>query len=366
MKKTLPITLFFLAIGLSLLGILIIMSSSADAAYDKCGDPYYFVKKQILWLLIGLSLQIFIMKIGYKKISEFSPYIFAGGLVLLILVLIPGFSTEIGGARRWLRLGPIGFQPSEFMKIITVIFMAGFLANLKEDVTTCMKGFVKPVFIIALVLLLVLAEKDLGTSIIIAIVLGGMLFAAGVRKKYLLMSIVMSAPMLVYAIWRYPFRMKRITAFLNPWNDPQNAGYQIIQSLMAISSGKWFGCGLGKGIQKYYYLPEAHTDFIFSIFAEETGFLGSFLLIALFTFLILMCIRICLKTVDRYSYILAIGLTMLIGIQIFINIGVVTSILPTKGTPLPFISFGGSSLVVNLIAIGILITIEKESREINP
>jgi cell division protein FtsW len=361
-KKT-TITVYFLAIFIAVFGILIIFSVSAPVAQDKLNDSFYFVKKQSMWLFIALALQIFVMKLGYSKLYKFAPVLFKIGLLFLIIVLIPMFSTEIGGARRWIRICGIGFQPSEFMKIISIIFMARFLSDIKDDIKTFKQGFLKPFIPLLLIVVCILAGRDLGTSMIIACVTVAMFFVAGVKFRYLVGLVLSAVPFIGLAIYKYPFRMKRITAFLNPWSDPLNTSYQIIQSMVAITSGGLWGKGFGKGIQKYYYLPEAHTDFIFSIYAEETGLIGCIFLISLFVFLLFLCARITLRAKDYFGYLLGFGLTFLIAIQCIINIGVVTSILPTKGTPLPFISFGGSSLVVNMVAVGILISIERCSRE---
>ena len=354
--------LYIITLLLAIWGIIILFSASANFAYEKLGDSFYFVKRQTLWLFFGLIAQVFVIKAGYHKIAKHSNLLFISGIILLILVLIPIFSAEIGGARRWLRLGPLGLQPSEFMKLIIIIFISKFLADKSNVLPLSMKTFAFICVISVIVIALILAEKDLGTTIILGIIISSLLFISGISKRFLSCLFLISIPFIYLAILLQPFRFKRITAFLDPWGDPQGSSYQIIQSLVAISSGGWFGKGLGKGIQKYYYLPEAHTDFIFSIHAEETGFLGSSILICLFIILLIISMKITARAVDRLGYLLGMGLTLLIGVQFVINLGVVSSILPTKGTPLPFISFGGSSLVVNMIAVGMLISIEKYSR----
>jgi cell division protein FtsW len=361
--KKITFQLFFVALLLSLIGTIFIYSTTAFSSLEQLGDSFYYVKKQFLWILIGLMCQVVCMKLDVKWYHKNVKYIMAFNFFLLLLVLVPFFSMEIGGARRWLRFFGFSVQPSEFCKLATILCVAKLLALKEENPDLFPKMYIVLFGIVICVFGLIMAERDLGTTVILVSVIILMLYVAGMQLRYLFVMIFLLSPLFYLAIAKHAFRMKRILVYLDPWEDPQNAGYQIIQSMVAIGSGGVTGKGFGQSVQKYYYLPEAHTDFIFSIYAEETGLIGSVLLILLFGFLVVTAMRIAMYSRDLFSHLLASGLSFLFGLQVFVNIGVVTAILPTKGTTLPFISFGGTSLVVHMMAIGILISLEKYNRK---
>ncbi len=364
MKKWM-IQLYVTALLLALIGLIVIYSTSAYSAIEKFGDSLFYVKRQLMWIILGLIAQMVCMKIRPELYKKYAFYLMGINIIALLLVLIPGLSVEVGGARRWIRLFGFSVQPSEFCKLATVVFVARMLSHKDENPNQALKTYLFLFVGVALVLVLILTERDLGTTVILAGVVWFMLYVAGVKLRYLIAILGMMSPVIYMAITKYAFRLQRVLIYLDPWQDPQNMGYQIIQSMIAIGTGGLTGKGLGQSVQKYYYLPEAHTDFIFSIYAEETGFLGGLFLIGLFAYLLLIATKIALRAQDSFLHFLACGLTFLIGIQVFINVGVVTALLPTKGTTLPFVSFGGTSLVMHLMAIGLLISIEKSNRQRN-
>ncbi|MFC1850030.1 putative lipid II flippase FtsW [candidate division CSSED10-310 bacterium] len=359
MLKTFPCDKFLLVIVLFLLavGIIMIYSSSAIFAGEKFDDPNRFLLRQIAWTLLGLASLYVFLQWDYHKLPI---VIYAGLLVCLlslITVLIPKFGVEINGARRWLSFGFINFQPSEFTKLILTLYFAFILAKKRERIQDFNYAILPLLVLISLYLLLIVLEPDLGTVIIIGIILFSMLFLAGARMSHLMVLVLGLLPFLYVLIWHVGYRRERILAFLEPEKDPLNTGFQVIQSKIAIGSGGTFGRGLGEGVQKLYYLPESHTDFIYSVLCEELGFIGGVTIIILFMLFIWRGMRIALHAPDYYGSLLATGITLMIGIQAFINMAVVMGIFPTKGLALPFISFGGSSLLSNLTATGILLNI---------
>lgn len=360
--RRLTLQLFLCACLLSAIGLIIIYSTSAYSALERFGDSLFYVKRQLLWFVLGLVAQIVCMKVQPQWYQKHAFIIMAGNLFLLLLVLVPGISVEVGGARRWIRLLGFSLQPSEFCKLATIIFVAKVLAIKDSSQTKAVTAYSLLSIGSVVVLALIMAERDLGTTVIMASVIWLMLYVSGTRLRYLCMILLALSPVVYIAIAKYAFRLQRVLIYLDPWQDPQNTGYQIIQSMIAIGTGGVTGQGLGQSVQKYYYLPEAHTDFIFAIYAEETGFVGALFLLLVFVYLITLSTRVALRSTDPFCRYLASGITFLMGIQIFINIGVVTALLPTKGTTLPFVSFGGTSLVVHLMAIGLLISVEKNHR----
>jgi cell division protein FtsW len=280
-------------------------------------------------------------------------------MFLLVLVLIPGVGREVSGARRWFRFKFISFQPSELMNLAMIIYVADFIARKGSLIKSFIRGFLPPVCALGCCALLVLVQPDLGTTIAISLVVFIMLFIAGTRIEYLLSLFLMALPALYFLIFSVPYRRARILAFLNPWLDPRGSGFQIIQSQVALGSGGIFGVGLGHSRQKLFFLPAAHTDFIFSIIGEELGLLGTLAVIMLFMIFIQQGVRIIRNAPDRFGYFLALGLVLMIVIKAVINIGVSCGVLPTKGLPLPFISYGGSSFIFDMVSVGILINIAR-------
>ncbi len=283
----------------------------------------------------------------------------ATSIILLVLVLIPHVGREISGARRWFRLKFISFQPSELANLAIIIYMADFISRKSDHIKTFWQGFLPPMFIFGATALLILIQPDLGTVLAIAAVVFIMLFVAGVRVTYLLSVILASAPLLYILLFSVPYRRMRMMAFLNPWADPKGSGFQVIQSQIALGSGGLFGVGLGHSKQKLFYLPAAHTDFIFSIIGEELGLLGTVGVIILLIIFIQQGLKIIKNAADKFGYFLSLGLVLMISFKAIINIGVSCAILPTKGLPLPFISYGGSSFIFDMVSFGILMNIAR-------
>lgn len=341
------------------LGVIMIYSSSGVYAQQELGNHYYFLQRHLVFLTAGLVMTAFVMSIDYRILQQYAKPLMICVVIMLVLVLIPGLGRESFGARRWFSLGPMNFQPSELAKIAMIIYMADFLARKKNAVQYFWQGFVPIMIILGIVSVLIIKQPDLGNTLSIATVSLVMLFIAGTRLKYLVGLMLMVLPVLVLLIVKVPYRMRRITAFLNPWDDPQGAGFQLTQSQIALGSGGLFGKGLGMSTQKLFYLPAAHTDFILSIIGEEMGFIGTVAVIFLFGALIWQGARIAKRTTDPFGYYLAIGIVMMLGLQAVVNIGVSIGAFPTKGLPLPFISYGGSALIFNMMAIGLLLNISR-------
>ena len=341
-------------------GIVMVYSSSSISADTKFGDSIHFLKRQSCFALIGLLLMFFVMNIRYQVLQRLVYPIIIISFLLLTLVLIPGIGTTIGGSTRWFRIGPLSFQPSELAKLALVIFLAYSLSKKEKTIKSFSIGFL-PHLIVTLVMSgLVLLQPDFGAAMILLFLFFILMFAAGTKIRYLTSLLGVMSVGCYFLITCVGYRLDRITAYLNPWEDPTATGFQIIQSFLAFGSGGLWGAGLGNGKQKLFYLPEPHTDFICSIIGEELGFIGILFVIILFITLFFCGLKIALKAPDLLGTYLALGITSLISLHTVINLGVVMGLLPTKGSTLPFISYGGTSLVVNLIGIGILLNISSQ------
>jgi len=336
-----------------------IYSSSSIYAWEKYGDSFYFLKRHLAFLSVGLILGFLAMVIDYRLFRKYAHLMIWIALFLLVLVLIPGLGREVSGARRWFRFKFISFQPSEFANLALIVYIADFIARKEDKIKMLLEGFVPAVCMLGAVVLLILLQPDLGTIIALGSVVMLMLYIAGVRGRYILSLILCSLPALYFLVFSVPYRRARILAFLNPWLDPKGIGFQIIQSQIAIGSGGLFGRGLGHSQQKLFYLPAAHTDFIFSIIGEELGLLGTLGIILLFMIFIQQGLKIIKNAQDRFGYYLSLGLILMISLKAIINIGVSCGVFPTKGLPLPFISYGGSSLIFDMVSLGILINIAR-------
>jgi cell division protein FtsW len=336
------------------LGLVMVFSASSATAYSAYHDTAYFLKRQVAFLLVGLVLAYPAYRVDYRKLRKIAPAVVIVTFVLLVVTLVPHIGFATGGARRWIGLRAISFQPSEFGKLALVLFLAAKLASLGERVQSLSKGVWPVLFITLLLSAPVFAEPDMGTASIYIFTAFALLFTAGARVEHLIMCVLVMLPGVAIAVASSPYRLARILAFLHPWKDPQNTGFHIVQSLLALGSGGVFGLGLGASRQKYFYLPAAHTDFIFSVLGEELGLLGCVTVIALFLLFAIRGVTLALKAPDRFGMLLAMGCTFAIVIQAFINVGVVTSSWPVTGVPLPFFSFGGSSLIVSLIAVALI------------
>ena len=356
MKKN---KLFILVIILSLIGLLMIYSSSYIWAEYKHGDSLKYLKNQGLFFIIGIFLMLLVSKINveiyYKKANK----LLIVGFSLLILVLF--FGSVRNGSKSWFNFGIFSLQPSEIMKIILIIFTSKYLANNQDNIKYTFKT-IFPILSIALFsFLLIMLQPDFGSGVVLVMSIIGLLFISGADFSFFVKIGFLGIIGVVILIIIAPYRIARIVAFLNPWSDPLGSGFQIIQSLYAIGPGGLFGKGLGNSIQKHFYLPEPQTDFIFAIICEELGFLGAFLIVFIFSLTITYMIKVALKTPDLFKKYLAFGLTFQMGFQTIINLLVVLGLIPVTGVTLPFLSYGGSSLLVSMISIGIILSIDKTS-----
>lgn len=341
------------------IGLVMIYSSSGVYALQELGDKTHFLIRHMMFLTLGLLLTCAVMAVDYRHLQKIAKPFVLVALVLLVLVLIPGIGKASFGARRWFKIGPLNFQPSEFAKLAVLIYMADFLARKQNKISNFWEGFFPPIVILGAVCLLVVKQPDLGNSVLTAGIVLIMMFIAGARPGHIAALGVMATPALYFLVFKVPYRLARILAFLDPWQDSQGIGFQLSQSQIALGSGGVFGVGLGKSVQKLFYLPAAHTDFILSIIGEELGFVGAFTVVVLFIVFIWQGARIAKRTTDLFGYYLAIGIVSMVGLQAVVNIGVSTGALPTKGLPLPFISYGGSALIFNMVAVGLLLNISR-------
>jgi len=346
---------------LLMVGIVMIYSSSAVYADNAFGDSLYFVKRHLFFLLIGLTAAVFFMVVPSEFIQEHARLIMLASLVLLVAVLIPGIGSRAGGAQRWIRILGLGIQPSEIAKLAIIIYLADFTARKRYLMFDLKQGFLPAFCVIGLAMGLIVMEPDLGTTVAVGFIGLVILFVSGARFMHLGSVIAGAIPLLWLAIIIAPYRLKRILVFISPWADPKGTGFQLIQSFIALGSGGILGVGLGGSRQKLFYLPHSHTDFIYSIIGEELGFLGATAVLVLFAVLIWYSLRISLKLKELFMSRVVLGISVMIAFEVIVNIGVSLGALPTKGLPLPFISYGGSSLVVHLAAIGMLLNISRRA-----
>ncbi|MBD3271950.1 MAG: putative lipid II flippase FtsW [Elusimicrobia bacterium] len=346
-----------LAIFFAMFGLIMIFSSSAIIAAERYGDSFLFLKRQLVWLIIGFSAMMVCTYIDYTVWQKYAHALVGLSYIFLITVLLAG--TEVSGAQRWLYIGPVHFQPSEFAKLALVIGLADYCDRKRSKMQQLWKGYMPAVIFILSFAGLILLEKDLGTPVVVFSVGLTLLFLSAAKIRYLLGTIFVALPVLWTSIMMMPYRRQRILSFLNPWKDPQGSGYQIIQSLIAIGSGGITGKGLGASEAKLLYIPEPHTDFIFSIIGEELGLLGAVLIVGLYALFTIRGIIIAKRAPNLFGNFLGIGIVLLIAYQVMLNIAVVSGCLPTKGLTLPLLSFGGSSLVVTLASVGILLSISR-------
>jgi len=341
------------------IGVVMVFSSSAAVAFFKYHDPYYFLKRQLLWAILGFGAMVYMMNFDYWKLKKYAKLLFILSLVLLVLVLVPGIGMVVNGARRWIGVGFLNIQPSEFAKLATVIYLSNRLSDKKEKIQSFFRGLLPNLIILGIVFLLIIMEPNLSIAGIIIIVGLIMLFIAGARWSHMITLGIIGLLLAAIAVIIEPYRLERVLTFLDPWKDMQGSGYQVIQSLYALGSGGIFGVGLGNSRQKLFYIPEPQNDFIFSIIGEELGFIGAAAIIFIFLALILRGFRIAAKSPDTFACLLASGITSIIAVQSFINIAVVTSSMPPTGVPLPFISAGGSSMLFTMAGVGILLNISR-------
>jgi cell division protein FtsW len=356
--------ILLMAVALTCFGVVMVYSTSSVMAAKKFHDGFYFLKRQGIYALLGFGAMIFAMRFDYQTWRRFAVPILLGCIVLLLLVFIPGIGAKAKGAARWIRLPGFNLQPSELAKIALIVYMA-YSLDKKQDqgkMKLFFAGFAPYMVILALMLGILLKQHDLGSALTLFFVAFMMLFIAGAQLRYILGFAVLTIPFLWYFVVSEPYRWERIKAYLDPWQDPTGTGFQIIQSWIAVGTGGIFGQGLGESKQKLFYLPEAHTDFILAVAGEELGFVGIAVIASMFFLLVLRSIRVALYAEDTFGRFLAYGIAVLLGTEAFFNMAVVTGMVPTKGLALPFISYGGSSLIVTLFAIGILLNVSSRMR----
>ncbi len=349
--------LFLTVFTIAGMGIAMCYSASAVFALNHYGDAFYFLKKQLIWFFAGFIALLAFQEIDYRKYSRYTGIMLIVMAALLIAVIIPGIGEDAKGSARWINIGILNFQPSEFVKVVTVIYLAKAFSS--ENTDNPVVQILVPLTIVAAMSLLILLQPDFGTAVDILIVAVTLFFVSGFSLLYILTLFVISIPMFYLIIYQVDYRKARLLAYLDPWADRFGSGYHIIQSFIAFKKGALLGVGLGFGTQKLQRLPEPHTDFIFAVIAEEVGLFGTVLIVLLFCMFFMRAVSISLTAPDRFGKLLAIGLGLMVTVQAFINMGVVTGLLPTTGIPLPMISYGGSSFLTTMIAAGILLNISR-------
>jgi cell division protein FtsW len=352
--------LLFVALTLALVGLVMVFSASAIVAGNRFQDPEFFLKRQIAWLGVGVLLMHVTSRIDYQLWKKLSIPILIGMTVLLIMVLVPSLGVAAKGARRWLRWGPISVQPAEMVKLVTVLYLAAYLAKKADKLVWFRSGLLPPLILIGVLSGLVLLEPDLGTVVVMGLVSVSLLYLGGARLAHLVTLAVCAIPVVLVLVLGSSYRRQRLMTFLAPWKDASDAGFQITQSFLAFGSGGPFGVGLGEGKQKLFFLPEAHTDFVLALVGEELGLAGTASVVVLFALFVWRGFHIASRARMPFGKYLGMGITLLIGIQALVNAAVVTGLLPTKGLTLPFVSYGGSSLVVSFVGVGMLLSISRD------
>jgi cell division protein FtsW len=361
-KSTPDFLLIILTFSLLAIGLIMVYSASAIWAEYKFHDSFFFAKRQLLFASAGVIAMFFIMNIDYWTWRDWSKVLIIVCFLLLVLVLIPGIGMVRNGSRSWIGVGAFSIQPSEFMKLAMIAFLAKYLSENQKNITSFKRGLLPALTLVFFAFGMIMLQPDLGTGTVMVGTCIAMIFVAGARISHFIGLGILGLAGFAALVLSAPYRIKRITSFLNPWEDPLGSGFQIIQSLYAIGPGGLFGLGLGQSRQKFFYLPEPQTDFIFAILAEELGFIGGSLVLLLFSLLLWRGVRIALGAPDLYGSFLAIGIISMVAIQVMINIGVVTGLMPVTGITLPFLSYGGSSLTLMLMAIGVLLNISKHAK----
>jgi cell division protein FtsW len=351
--------------ALMTVGLIMVTSSSMVVAYQKYHQSFYFLYRQSIFLIAGMGAILIIIRIPVRVWQRFALPLLFFTLLLLVLVLVPGIGRVVNGSRRWIGFSFIGFQVSEFAKLAIILYMASYLVRYEHEVRTQISGFIKPLGLMGVIGLLLLLQPDFGASVVICATMMSMLFLGGAQlRQFSILFVILFIAVILLAI-SAPYRMLRLTSFMNPWAHAFDSGYQLTQSLIAFGRGGFFGVGLGESVQKLFYLPEAHTDFLFAVLAEELGFLGVLLVILLFALLIIRIMLVGRRNQLRgnlFAAYVAYGMATWFGIQAIVNMGVNAGMFPTKGLTLPFLSYGGSSLLIDCLAVGILLRIDHEAR----
>jgi len=351
--------------ALLLLGLVMVASASIGMSDREIGQPFFYFERQLVYVVLGLAAAALAVLIPTAVWEKYSMVLLALGFALLVLVLVPGVGHEVNGSRRWVRLGIMNFQVSELARVLLLTYVASYAVRRAEELRSDIKGFLRPVAVLGAAAVLLLAEPDFGAATVLVATGLAVLFLAGARIVHLLVPVVLGAGMLAVLAVTSPYRLRRLTAFRNPWDDPFDSGFQLVQSLIAIGRGEWFGVGLGSSVQKLFYLPEAHTDFVFAVLAEELGFAGVLLVLGLFAVLVgraLAISRNAARAGLAFQSYLAAAVGMWLGLQTFVNVGVNMGLLPTKGLTLPLLSYGGSSMLVTLGWLGVLLRVHHETQ----
>ena len=350
---------------LMVIGLLMVASASMVISDKVYGQPFHFLTRQSIYYLIGIGMACLAFRVPLATWQQHDRLLMLIGLILLVLVLIPGIGRHVNGSRRWLNLGIVTLQASEFVKCVSILYLANYLDRFNQRVQTELKGFIIPMFVLGLMAVLLLMEPDFGAVTVLTVTFLSLLFIARVRLlPFLLLFVVVSA-MMTYLAISSPYRLQRIVSFMHPWSNAYGSGYQLTQSLIAFGRGGWIGVGLGNSVQKLFYLPEAHTDFIFAVLGEELGLLGELALLIIYSIFVCRLFVIGQRELNAgrlFAAYVSKGFAICLSIQCMINLGVNIGLLPTKGLTLPFISFGGSSILVNCFIVGILLRVSHESR----
>lgn len=355
----------FIGVGLllSLLGLIFIYSASSVYALERFGSAHYFFKRQFIYFVVSLGAFCFFALVPLPLWRKYTPYFFFGSLLLTMLTFIPQFSSKIHGSSRWLHVAGISLQPSELLKVFLFMYIGLFLERKRHKIFSFVHGYLPFLIILGVVFGVLLKQPDFGSVVTIFATIIAVLFVAEFKMVYLGVTLLCALPAMVYLIVAKAYRLHRILIFLNPWTDPQGRGFQIIQSLIAISSGHWFGLGIANSKQKYFYLPMQHTDFIFPIIAEETGFFGVMLLLMCYFIFFWYGMRVALRLSSLFAFFTTISFVIFISLQVMVNLMVALGLVPTKGLGLPFISYGGTALMSVFCMLGLIVNFAKESRD---
>ncbi len=347
--------------ALILIGIIMVFSASPTMGL-KAGDPYLYFKRHIFYVVLGIIAFNFALRTNFEKLKKNAPIILIISLLLLLLPFVPGFGLRISGAKRWIHIASFSFQPSEFTKLALIIFLSTTLPKIKKILPYFFVGVLPILGLFGFIFAVLLKQPDLGTALVVSSITFSLLFIAGMQIKHLLGLLICGILGVGVLSFTSTYRLRRIMAFIDPWKDPLNVGFHIIQSLLAVGSGGLFGLGLGNSRQKLFYLPQQYTDFIFAILCEEMGYIGGAVVIFLFAIFVIRSLRLAKFIQDDFSRLMVVGITTWVGMQAFMNMAVVTSLIPTTGIPLPFISYGGTSFVITLYACGLLIKASRHGR----
>jgi len=351
--------------ALLLAGLIMVASASIGVSERETGNAFFYFQRQLIFVGLGLVAALLAIAIPTSVWEKHSIYLLGGAFVLLLLVLVPGLGHEVNGSRRWVRLSFMNFQVSELARVMLLTYIASYAVRRSDELCSSFKGFMKPVAVLGAAAVLLLAEPDFGAATVLMATGLAVLFLAGVRLHHLLVPVLVAVAGMGLLAVTSSYRMRRLTAFRNPWEDPFDSGFQLVQSLIAIGRGEWFGVGLGSSVQKLFYLPEAHTDFVFAVLAEEFGFVGVVAVIGLYALLVGRALDISRRAAGaglQFQSYLAASIGIWVGLQAFVNIGVNMGLLPTKGLTLPLLSYGGSSMLVTLGVLGVLLRIHHETQ----